>query len=144
MAFLIMAWIVHLTECEQIFIIGVTKSGSLKDMEEKPKNETKFAGGKETKQTIKEQLSKTDTKSLVSIVTTSSSTINITSATSSTLAATSYPISKDGSCPHCGSNAVRYIILVKDSAKDTKLPPTLEKLLQLRKAFKMAKGESTD
>jgi hypothetical protein len=72
-----------------------------------------------------------------------SSTTPVTSSatTSSPTTAATYPVSKDGSCPHCGSTSVRYIILIKDSSKDIKLPPTLDKLLKLGKAFKMAKGK---
>jgi hypothetical protein len=83
---------------------------------------------------------------------TSSETVVITSTTAiassttpvtspSATSAASYPVSKDGSCPHCGSSAVRYIILIKDSTKDITLPPTLDKLLKMGKAFKMAKGK---
>lgn len=73
----------------------------------------------------------------------STSTTPVTTTTSSTTsaAAASYPVSKDGSCPHCGSTEVRYIILVKDSTKDITLPPTLDRLLKIGKAFKMAKGK---
>ena len=73
-----------------------------------------------------------------------SSTTPVTSSTTKSSASTpaTYPVSKDGSCPHCGSTVVRYIILIKDSTKDITLPPTLERLLQMGKAFKMAKGLS--
>ena len=69
----------------------------------------------------------------------STSTTPVTT-TATTPSATTYPVSKDGSCPHCESKDVRYIILVKESTKDIKLPPTLDKLLTMGKAFKMAKG----
>ena len=78
------------------------------------------------------------TTSTVPVTMTSSST---TPPTSSAGSSATYPVSKDGSCPHCESTAVRYIILVKDSNKDITLPPTLNKLLKIGKAFKMAKGK---
>lgn len=65
-----------------------------------------------------------------------------TTPTTSSGTTTVYPVSKDGLCPHCGSAAVRYIILIKDTTKDVTLPPTLERLLKMGKAFKMAKGRS--
>ena len=86
---------------------------------------------------LKENETETPKSTSETVVTTST-----TPVTSSATTAASYPVSKDGSCPHCGSTVVRYIILVKDSTKDITLPPTLDKLLKIGKAFKMAKGTS--
>ncbi|XP_001632289.3 uncharacterized protein LOC5511910 [Nematostella vectensis] len=53
-----------------------------------------------------------------------------------------YPVSSDGSCPHCYSFNVKYIIVVSPGMRDTDLPPTLQLLLRRQQAFKMAKGSS--
>ena len=96
---------------------------------------------------LKENETPKDTSSSETTSTThaESSTTPVASSTITSSAATpaTYPVSKDGSCPHCGSTVVRYIILIKDSTKDITLPPTLDKLLKMGKAFKMAKGMST-
>ena len=95
---------------------------------------------------LKEDETPKPTSSSETVTTTSTAPVTITSSTtpvtSSAGSSATYPVSKDGSCPHCGSTVVRYIILVKDSTKDITLPPTLDKLLKIGKAFKMAKGKS--
>ncbi len=52
--------------------------------------------------------------------------------------AADFPISKDGSCPHCKSTDVIYIV-VTNKSHNVKLPPVLQKLLKYKLAYKLAR-----
>ena len=122
-------------EDEDVDEKDIIKAMLAKEQEKEEKEKTVYGPLKEDD--AKKSTSETVVTTSSTPVTTTSSSAVVTSSASSA----SYPVSKDGSCPHCGSTMVRYIILVKDSTKDITLPPTLDKLLKIGKAFKMAKGK---
>ena len=137
-----------------LYTIAEENGGDDEDVSEKDiikamlaKEQEKEDEGKPVQGPLKEDVTPKPTSSSETVTTTSTAPVTITSSsttpvTSSAGSSATYPVSKDGSCPHCGSTVVRYIILVKDSTKDVTLPPTLDKLLKIGKAFKMAKGKS--
>ncbi|XP_028398750.1 splicing factor, arginine/serine-rich 15-like isoform X2 [Dendronephthya gigantea] len=119
---------------------GVDEKGLIKAM--LAKEEEKDTTEKPVQGPLMEHEANADETS-ETLATTSATPVTVASPTTPPVTPTTaanYPVSKDGSCPHCGSTTVRYIILVKDSTKDITLPPTLDKLLKMGKAFKMAKG----
>ena len=70
-----------------------------------------------------------------------SATMTFPNSTASSRSYTTYPISKNGSCPYCYSTNVKYIIIIHPGSEDVPLPATLQQLLRKDLAFKMEKGK---